>query len=180
MGIKPPRVPAHMLPTPAHSLRVLSVTSRSLAARASSSSCSRSSSSSLLADLYTCRLRACCCCCRQLVRLPPRRVERFQGRNVLKLEFWHMAVCTNNLRFAFCDGVYGVLLKENMLDFRTALCQNSTFCHLAAWTSIECLQSSVASLFPLFLQVGCFLRWTCCVCVVGGGGWGRHANAACL
>ena len=37
-----------------------------------------------------------------MLRFPPRRVERFQGCNVLKLEFWHMAVWTS-------VGIYGHL-----------------------------------------------------------------------
>ena len=54
----------------------------------------------------------CCCCCWQLARLPPRRVKRFQGCNVLKLEFWHMAVWTKILRCAFRIGFCSDFLKR--------------------------------------------------------------------
>ena len=68
----------------------------------------------------------------QVARLPPRRVERFQGCSVLKLEFWHMAAKLSVLgissRFLQC------FPAKDMFDFRAVLCQNSS--HLAVWTSV--------------------------------------------
>ena len=111
-----------------------------------------------------------------MARLPPQRVERFQGCNGLKLGSWHMAVWTENQRFGFRFGVYSVFLTKNLFDSRAALCQNSFLAH-GGLDLFGYLQPSVASSFPLLayksaavffglavcLWVG---RWVCvCVCV---------------
>ena len=73
----------------------------------------------------------------RVARLPPRRVQRFQGCDVLNLEIWHMDVWDK--KPVLCIS----------FDFRAALCQNSTF---RKWQNLTSIYSHPWPLRSRFLH----------------------------
>ena len=57
------------------------------------------------------------------MRLPRCGVERFRGRHVLKLEFWHVPHPKLDLRFVFAS-VFAVFLTEKCATWQATLYKN--------------------------------------------------------
>ena len=101
----------------------------------------------------------CCCYCWQLLRLVPRRVERFQGCNVLECEFWHVRRLDQKSALCVSYRFYGVFLRIKTCSTSGLCCAKTRVFAHGSLDFYGYLQSSVASPFPFSV---CKSGASCC------------------
>ena len=101
----------------------------------------------------------------QHVRLPPRRVCRFLGWHVLKLEFWHFARPKLNLSFLFAS-IFAVISRKNCNNRRAALSKIMLSCPFRiVFFGVFLCVSHFASVFAVFLPSLDFLHMPASTCI---------------